>query len=183
MKPITLSSDRFPQPIHSTDPSKVKSIAAVAILIIEDSILMIKRAIKDGDPWSGHMAFPGGRFEQQDSDLRKTAERETFEEIGIELIPSSFVGPLTPLNHPRLSVHAYVYQLEKRPVMKPNEEVAEIHWLTFEELTVPKYRSHFPHEYRGELINFPSIQIRNVTIWGITFQFICDLLSRLEYET
>ena len=61
--------------------------AAVAMILRDEGgeaqILMIKRAARDGDPWSGHMAFPGGRMEKEDQSLRETAIRETFEEVGL----------------------------------------------------------------------------------------------------
>ena len=51
-------------------------------------ILFIKRAEKPGDPWSGHMAFPGGHLEPKDADLKEhVACRETLEEIGLDLKP------------------------------------------------------------------------------------------------
>ena len=62
--------------------------AAVAAILRpgpQPEMLFILRASKDGDPWSGHMAFPGGHRESSDASLRATAERETWEEIGLDL--------------------------------------------------------------------------------------------------
>ncbi len=72
--------------------------AAVAVILRPDDadtrILFIKRAEKRGDPWSGHMAFPGGHREPRDPDLRSAAERETLEEIGLDLERAEYLGPL-----------------------------------------------------------------------------------------
>ena len=63
--------------------------AAVSLLLSENfqgtELLLIERAHQDGDPWSGQMAFPGGRRELQDETVLDTAIRETAEEIGVHL--------------------------------------------------------------------------------------------------
>ena len=71
--------------------------AAVAIILRErvregvrsgtnvTDLLFIRRAEKNGDPWSGHMAFPGGHIESSDTSLLDAAIRETREEIGLDL--------------------------------------------------------------------------------------------------
>ncbi|NNL85157.1 MAG: NUDIX domain-containing protein, partial [Myxococcales bacterium] len=48
-------------------------------------VLFIERARHPDDPWSGHMALPGGRLDPVDASLRAAAERETREEVGVEL--------------------------------------------------------------------------------------------------
>ena len=71
-----------------TKPDTVR--AAVAIILRETSsvteMLMIRRSKREGDPWSGHMGFPGGRQEPQDHSNFSCALRETYEEIGLELL-------------------------------------------------------------------------------------------------
>ncbi|CAG8444928.1 2609_t:CDS:2 [Cetraspora pellucida] len=51
----------------------------------EPEILYIKRALREGDRWSGQMAFPGGKQDPKDADDLDTAEREAFEEVGLDL--------------------------------------------------------------------------------------------------
>src|SRR5215471_21768996 len=76
--------------------------AAVAAILRdregEAEVLLIRRAQKTGDPWSGHMAFPGGRQDPSDLDLLHTAVRETQEEVGLELSPGrNLIGRLDDL--------------------------------------------------------------------------------------
>ena len=73
--------------------------AAVSVIISEQNdIILIRRAERIGDPWSGHIGFPGGRVEDSDDNNPfKTAIRETKEEVGIELNEKNFIQPLTPL--------------------------------------------------------------------------------------
>src|SRR5262245_34151321 len=62
--------------------------AVAAILLPRDDtfeILLIRRAERPTDLWSGHMAFPGGRRSPEDRDLLATAVRETEEEVGLDL--------------------------------------------------------------------------------------------------
>ena len=67
--------------------------AAVAIVVRprvdEDEILLIRRSQRADDPWSGHMAFPGGRSEPSDADLCATAIRETRAAPGREIQPAA----------------------------------------------------------------------------------------------
>jgi 8-oxo-dGTP pyrophosphatase MutT (NUDIX family) len=82
-------------------PRETTRQAAVAVILREATnrdagtdILFIKRAEKEGDPWSGHMAFPGGHLEEADADLRAASMRETMEEIGLDLGPAQYLGAL-----------------------------------------------------------------------------------------
>ena len=72
--------------------------AAVALILKEcdddTSIIFIKRSEDDRDPWSGHMAFPGGRKDEEDGSIIDTVVRETFEETGIDLREGKIVGRL-----------------------------------------------------------------------------------------
>jgi len=82
--------------------------ASVAIVFREGpesiEVLLIERAEREGDPWSGHMAFPGGRLEDHDDSSRSTARRETFEEVGIELASAEYLGRLDDIEgNPRAS--------------------------------------------------------------------------------
>src|SRR5262245_5919302 len=67
-----------------------QSLAAVSLVFLAQGggpaeLLFIERALREGDPWSGHMAFPGGRRDRADADLVATSLRETREEVGLEL--------------------------------------------------------------------------------------------------
>ena len=57
-------------------------------------VLFIERAMRADDPWSGHMAFPGGRLEGGDDSARTAACRETREEVGLELSRAEYLGHL-----------------------------------------------------------------------------------------
>ncbi|MBD3648606.1 MAG: CoA pyrophosphatase, partial [Pseudomonadales bacterium] len=114
--------------------------AAVAAILRERNghteALFILRSIKDGDPWSGHMAFPGGHLDPEDVTLRDAAERETLEEIGLDLTNhGEFLGEIDQVRaNPRgrdidMVVTPFVYSLAQDPgELVPNYEVADILW-------------------------------------------------------
>ena len=117
------------RPVTSRAPERAPNEAAVALLLHEPAggvpeLLFIERAKREGDPWSGQMAFPGGRREPHDPDLQVTASRETLEEVGVELgAPigqlDDFQGTRNPSIRP-LVVAPYVYVAEQRPETRPN---------------------------------------------------------------
>ena len=119
--------------------------AAVA-LVLQPQVsglraLFILRAKKEGDPWSGQMALPGGHRETIDADLVETARRETHEEIGLDLNQAGrYLGTLAGIRaNPRagfdLVVTPQVFALEDQAVpLRLNEEVAEVLWGNLDEM-------------------------------------------------
>lgn len=82
-------------------PSGVTSLSDLLELAMENpssdsaEILFIKRTSRKGDRWSGHVALPGGKRDPEDADDLSTAQRETLEEVGLDLTQNSIlVGPL-----------------------------------------------------------------------------------------
>lgn len=155
--------------------------AGVAMVLREDasgpSVLFIERARSEGDPWSGHMAFPGGRMDPGDADARATAERETLEEVGLSLRGARYLGRLddrrgNPVSHPALVISAFVYAVEAPPPLVTNQEVAEAFWFPLRELLsqerhVP-YLARAEHEFPGILVGEPERHV----VWGLTYAFL-----------
>lgn len=162
--------------------TETPSRASVAILLRpDDHICMIRRAVKESDYWSGHMGFPGGREEESDGSLLQTAIRETEEEIGVSLDPGQCRGRLTDLRHPKLHVAAFVFDVATPLTFILEEsEVAEVHWLPFGAFEDPRYRSTKPAQYNGKTYQAPVVNIGTADVWGISLQFIEDLLHRLN---
>lgn len=156
--------------------------ASVAIIFRPDNhICMIRRAQKESDYWSGHMAFPGGREEVIDPNLQRTALRETEEEIGVTLTPTQMVGRLSDLRYPALSVSAFVYLAEDELSFTPDPtEVSSIHWLPFEAFLDPKLRTTKKHTYKERVLNMPIVHIGEADVWGISLYFIDDLIKRCK---
>lgn len=165
--------------------------AAVAIVLHESEqrpeVLFIKRATVEGDPWSGHMAFPGGHMEGGDANLVEAAMRETEEEIGLDLTSSRLIGPLS---HQRAAprgrtidmlVAPYVFALESIPDLKLNHEVDEVVWGSFDAM----YRgSNHDVEYRpvaDTKVAFNGYRLADRHfVWGLTYRTLQTLFAAID---
>ncbi len=158
--------------------------AAVAMVIREHQtgpeVLFIERARHDRDPWSGHMAFPGGRVDPGDPHARSAAERETLEEVGVRLARAEALGRLDDMQghhaaaHPALVISAYVYHAADPEPLDPNHEVEQAFWVPLRWLLDPERHVEHPMRLPGRP-PFPGIRVgdpdRHV-VWGLTYRFL-----------
>jgi 8-oxo-dGTP pyrophosphatase MutT (NUDIX family) len=171
------------------DP-KLRGAAVAAIFRIASGdaleLLMIERASYAGDPWSGHIAFPGGRREPYDLTLLDTALRETREEIGVDILTTGRVlGALEPVNPlspslPPLSIAPFVALLTRDVPLVLNDEVASAFWVPLSALQ----HLDASRQVAVTLSNGTTRTVRafvhdRYTIWGLTERILRDLLSRL----
>jgi 8-oxo-dGTP pyrophosphatase MutT (NUDIX family) len=170
--------------------------AAVALVLRPDAagrseVLLIERARKEGDPWSGHMAFPGGRQDPEDPSPRATAERETLEEVGLDLAGAELLGQLDDLEGRHagrpvgLAISAFVYGVPDPPHLAPNDqEVESAFWVPLDQLLARE--RHVDYRFRHELGAFtmPGIRVGHAephVVWGLTYRFLetfFELLGR-----
>lgn len=159
--------------------------AAVALLLYEGPVgletLFIRRAERAGDPWSGQVAFPGGRAEPGDADLLATAIRETAEETGIDLSRAEGLGvlddlyPRTP-TLPPVVVRPFVFGLTSRPPLGSSPEVERGFWVPLARLAAPGVHSELPFTVRGVARRFPAYVIDGEVIWGMTERILTPFL-------
>lgn len=165
--------------------------AAVALILIERAgleALFIKRAARAGDPWAGQVAFPGGRHEPADVDLRVTAIRETREETGVDLSSAESLGvlddlyPRTP-TLPPVRVRPYVFALTegKVPRVIPSHEVDRAFWVPLARLGEPGVRRELKLFLRGEERTFPAYDLGEDVIWGMTERILTSFLELIGY--
>ena len=168
------------KPVLAQAHEAVALQAAVALILYEPQggppeLLFIERAQSERDPWSGQMAFPGGRHDSSDRGLGATAVRETHEEIGLCLTqPIGRVDDETGGRAPdrQLLVATFVYQLEERPKLKLNHEVSSTVWIPLPWILDPAsaIRHRFEHdEFRG---SFPALRYERYTVWGLTYRIL-----------
>lgn len=160
--------------------------AAVAAILREQErgpeILLIRRAEHPSDPWSGHMAFPGGRHDASDPSLEHTAVRETAEEIGLDLgAHGELIARLddVPTHKSELVVRPFVWEVASVPDLVPNYEVAEVHWVDLESLLRGERDTTFELEWKGQQLRFPAYQVADRIVWGLTYRMLQILLSHL----
>lgn len=160
--------------------------AAVAAVFTQDGhLLFMQRAEVDGDPWSGHIAFPGGRAEPEDRDLLATAIRESAEELGLDLSAAESLGPLNDVGTvsatPQMVVRPWVFVLPDRPLVTPNREVASHHWVYFEDLVNDVGRGSFQFDWKGQHVTLPKVDFPgDRVLWGMTLRIVDDLLHRID---
>jgi 8-oxo-dGTP pyrophosphatase MutT (NUDIX family) len=171
--------------------ANVRDAAVAAIFRISPGdaleLLMIERASYAGDPWSGHIAFPGGRREPDDATLLDTALRETREEIGVDILISGRVlGALERVNPvspalPPLSIAPFVALLSLDAPLALSNEVAGAFWVPLAALQ----HTGVSRDVEVTLSNGNTRIVRafvheRYTIWGLTERILRDLLSRIS---
>lgn len=168
--------------------------AAVAIILgprgaDEDAeLLFIKRAERDGDPWSGHVAFPGGRHDVRDHDVLDTAIRETHEEVGLDLrtaaTPIARLEDLPAVARGRrtgLVITPIVFALhEGAPLLAPNEEVATTLWVPLGQLARFEGAGTMTYRYEGKDMELPCLRLGEHVLWGLTYRMVILLLEALK---
>lgn len=178
-------------PSGGSSPASGIRHAAVAMVFAGDAeapdLCLIRRADRAGDPWSGHMAFPGGKQEPGDASMRSSAERETLEEVGLKLEESHFLAglPHTPVrsggNDTGMRLFPFVYYMGERAVpLAPNGEVAEAFWIPFSYILDKKNCAEMPLRRNGELLKFPSVTYGAHHIWGMTYRVLAQFAGMLS---
>jgi 8-oxo-dGTP pyrophosphatase MutT (NUDIX family) len=162
--------------------------AAVAMILREQGarteVLFIERARHEGDPWSGHMALPGGRVDPGDAGTREAAERETLEEVGVSLAQSTYLGRLDdlegrPQREDGLVISAHVFRVTDPEPLQWNHEVEQAFWFPVAELLDRSRHVTYPHatyggrQLPGILVGVPDRHI----VWGLTYRFLDVFLS------
>jgi ADP-ribose pyrophosphatase len=176
------------QPHELEDPEARR--AAVAILLRcgvdgEPEMFFIQRAEYEGDPWSGHIAFPGGRAEEGDESLMRTAMRETLEETGICLEGASeLIGVLDDL-HPRtirlpaVVVRPFVFLVSEVSDPVLSDEVAGAFWVPLSVLLDRSvWRDTTVRAGNAEFSRF-AFHHEGYVVWGMTERILSGLLDLL----
>jgi 8-oxo-dGTP pyrophosphatase MutT (NUDIX family) len=152
-------------------------------------VLLMVRAERPGDRWSGQVSLPGGHAELVDEDLRATARRETLEEVGVVLTERDSVGQLPSVQArargrrlPML-ITPFTFALRERPQLALGPEAADAFWLPLERAREGEFDTE--HRYReGELVHrLPGWRFGDRTIWGLTHGMLQQLLRATVSST
>ena len=169
------------------------SHAAVALILDnavsrdDPEIVFIERAQVLSDPWSGHIAFPGGRCEPGDQLPLNTAVRETEEEIGVDLSAGRLLGRLDDLTGRRshhLVVSCFVFMMSSVGPFRQNHEVANVFTLPISRLLETKRQTEVQYDaWQGQV--FPAIRLSNheePIVWGLTYRFLENFFALLGHQ-
>ena len=166
--------------------TRLAAVAAV-LRVIEGTVelLFIKRSEHEGDPWSGHMAFPGGRHEPQDASLEATACRETMEELALDLCRGYILGrldDLAPRNPmlPPILIRPFVALVPPDVIFSPSDEVAATFWVPLAVLRHADTRAEHVMTINGARAHFPGFRVDQHIVWGLTERIVQQLLELLD---
>jgi len=179
--------------VRSFTPSAISRItapkrAAVAVLLRyerdEPDVLLIKRAARDGDQWSGHVSFPGGMQDEGDADLVTTAARETREEVGIDRESTArFVGPLSDqraIARARtlpMAISPFVFIQTQPSPIAIGEEADEAFWLPLDRVLSGELDSTFDYKLGPLEIPLKCWRYDGKVVWGLTYRMLTGLLA------
>jgi 8-oxo-dGTP pyrophosphatase MutT (NUDIX family) len=192
--------DRYPAK-RSTLRTKHRASVALIFRHTRDTgleVLMIERAIKEGDPWSGHMAFPGGKQEPHDHSSSATAVRETFEEVGLHLRQNQLIGRLSDIvtrhhdNRSLMKVTPWVFMLnhgnnsQDDQEFTLNHEAQSCHWIPLQALH-PQHREIMkrPLLKLGKFklhLTLPQYWFSSKRIWGLSLMILDELQHMIQHN-
>jgi 8-oxo-dGTP pyrophosphatase MutT (NUDIX family) len=171
-KPLSTSNDRVD--------------AVVAILLHQQErndleVLLIHRAERADDPWSGQIGLPGGRVRKSDPSTRDALRREVDEEVGLSIdLEGQELGPLSissPMRNLDVKVQPWVFGLPRRPPISVGHEVQQAFWVSLTEL--PSVESKAEIEIRGVKRTVDAFLIQGRVVWGFTHRVLRELLTIL----
>ena len=145
---------------------------------------MIRRAFREGDPWSGHMGFPGGRKDASDATDMACAKRETREEISFDLDTyGELVCQLSDVNtgwrpdRPEMLVAPFIFRVDSTPAFEPNHEVDHTLWVPLNFLLDDTNRGRHQWDWRGDVLESDAFIYEGRLIWGLSLTMIDELLE------
>jgi 8-oxo-dGTP pyrophosphatase MutT (NUDIX family) len=155
---------------------------AVAMVLRGDDVLLMRRAVRRGDRWSGHVSLPGGGEELRDADLLATAVRETVEEVGLDLTRSArFLGRLAPhwamtrgLPRP-MSITPFVFAVDGPVELALGREASAAFWFPLGAAASGALDGVHPYRLGPLRRQLPCWRHEGQVVWGLTF----DMLQRL----
>ena len=169
---------------EAPEGARIAAVAAVLRPVAgEVEVLLIRRAQRAGDPWSGHMAFPGGHADPGDRDTLATALRETQEEVGLVLSADNLLGRLDdPPAVARgrftgLVVIPYVFAVEGDPPLLPNAEVADTLWAPLGPMARGEADTTKVLGEGESRRRLPGYRVQDQVVWGLTHRMLGSLLS------
>lgn len=153
-------------------------------------VLLMQRAYHKNDPWSGQMAFPGGKIEASDYNAKAAAERETLEEVGIKLRADEYLARLDDVyglgasQNKNVHVASFAFWLNHPVKLKGNYEVGDLVWLPFSHLMDMQYRHQVTHPLDQQQ-RWPAVMInqdKQQILWGLSLRMLARLAEIIGLE-
>src|SRR5712664_1232490 len=187
--------DLSPNLLHLKDklasinrPNEGDQVEAVVAILLWDAprrglqTLLVQRAEREGDPWSGQIGLPGGRVKQAIETPRIALHREVEEEVGLKLeevgveLGSLSVGH--PMRRMEMRVQPWVYGLRVKPKVSIGSEIAGSFWVNLAELPSTKKMSEIT--IRNQPWSVESFVVEGKVVWGFTYRVLTELIPILK---
>ena len=170
------------EPWQSGDVARREAAVALLLRPDPDRMLLVRRAIHPGDPWSGQLALPGGRREPEDADLLATAIRETSEEIGVMLRRDEMRATLDDLAPvasvlPPIVVRPFVFRLDRDVTTGLNGEIDEAAWVELATLADPAVRRADEQMVQGVPRRVIGYHLPLGLLWGMTERIVTPVVA------
>lgn len=166
--------------------------AAVAMILCQGTddieVLFIQRATHDQDPWSGHIAFPGGKLEADEQEC-EAACRETWEETGMDLEEGHYIGRLSDIVGANLPVRVSccLFEIDRdKHVPQLNDEVSDLFWVPLSVLNAPENHQLSTVAFGEKSFEVPAIRLpvdNKPVLWGITYRLVMQLIDVMDSST
>lgn len=146
--------------------------------------LIVRRAERASDPWSGHASLPGGHREPGDADLVAAGLRELREETGLSLPREAVLGRLDDI-HPRsrrlpsVAITPLVAWHGGDAEVEAGPEVDGHLWTPLRTLQDPERRSVLTFRRDDAIRAFPTVEVEGLTVWGLTLVIFRRFLGLL----
>lgn len=177
-------------PADVPPPADAGRIPAAVSLLLRPApagpgeVLVIRRAEREGDPWSGHLAFPGGRADSLDTSLVSTAVRETLEEVGIDVLRGGRVLGRLPTVRPKntslppVDITPFVMRAPPGSDARPRRgEVEEAFWVSLAALRRSGPTEVVRMTVDGAPREWRAYATPGGLIWGLTEWILTSLLD------
>ena len=173
------------------DESLVEKRSAVAMVLyfgdLGPEVLLMKRAYREGDKWSGQISMPGGREEDFDSSLLDTARRECFEELGIDLNKhAEHLGRLDDVQAMAkfkvlpLSISPFVFEVREKPAARLSDEATAWFWFPLMGALDGSFDGEFIYPGADSAWKLPCWNYEEFVIWGLTYKMLSNFLESLK---
>jgi 8-oxo-dGTP pyrophosphatase MutT (NUDIX family) len=159
---------------HPNKDSEAAVVILITPTIFDLELFMVKRSQSIGDPWSGDIAFPGGKRISEDKTLLETVIREVREETKINLNDNEVLGYLDHVHSwvkPEMTIQPIVYVFSEKPKFELNFELTKAFWAPIEELVKTKQQLKIKGWYS------PAYNYKNEIIWGLTYRMIENIFE------
>ena len=149
----------------------------------ESEVLLLRRAQREGDRWSGQIGLPGGHADPEDADLLATAVREAREEVGLDLASeATLAGRLAPVQAKARGVllpmwiTPFVFCASGELDARAGPEAVEVFWFPLSRARAGELA--WTHRYRREDEEraLPAWRFEERVVWGLTYEILAGLL-------